>query len=819
MNASATTTSRLHIARRAWGRILRPGIWLMRNLGMHLKLGLLALSVLVPLVALTIHAISVPVQGLTHARLEQAGVTVHEQLIAVLVDIQTHCGHTLRLIAGNADAAQPRSDAGAALLKAISEVDARLGASMPYELEPAWAASKKQLRRLVEAPAGTSAEEAAVQHAEAFDGLRTVIWLNAERSGLLTEGQARSHHLVDVMVTALPTLMQSTAAIRGDSAAVVVHGSALPAERIEMLKHLSTSARAAREISVKFAAVERAGGSTPMVWGKTADVLAQFEKAARSVMASEPLDGKLDASAASLMDLGTASVMQLQSLNRDCAVRLRDNIQSDIDALQRRLALLVLAVMGCGAMLSYLLIVFYVTFEGSLRVLLRDTEAVAKGDLSRTLAVLGRDEFARIGAIVDAMSQRLSALVADIRSSASRVSMAGTQLAEGSTKLSRRTEEQATSLRQSVVTIGQLSAAVANNSNSAQSLNALTSQLLEHSNQASSSMAGAVQAMDAMQASAERVEAIVSVIDDLAFQTGMLALNASIEAARAGAAGKGFAVVASEVRHLALRSAESADEIRQLVKAALDEARHAARELGQASTAAGVIIDGVQVVSVQLSEISVASAQQSAGLTEVTASIGNLDDITRENAALVEESATASSALMQRAEMLRAAVASMRLRQGSADEAKALVDRALSHIEAVGRSQALLDFHRPEMGFVDRDLYVFCLDRSGRYSVHAAKPDMVGHSVLEVPGMQGSSFVQDVWVAADTGGGWVPYEIINPVTKTVAAKESWVIPLDNDLLIGCGFYRTDVSMTSHQPARRRLGSAQRSTVGSRAQLA
>jgi signal transduction histidine kinase len=201
------------------------------------------------------------------------------------------------------------------------------------------------------------------------------------------------------------------------------------------------------------------------------------------------------------------------------------------------------------------------------------------------------------------------------------------------------------------------------------------------------------------------------------------------------------------------------------------------------------LVAGVRDASDRLRSIAAASAQQSVELDSVARSVGDLDALTSRNAEMVTQSAAASNELVSRATALTGAVSSIRLRQGSADEATTLVARALDLIRSVGLQQARAELHSSKAGFVDRDLYVFAIDRSGHYRLHGAKPAMEGRRVHEVPGIDGDRFLADAWAAAEANGGWIDYDIVNPETGKVQPKASYIVPLDAQLLVGCGVYR------------------------------
>jgi hypothetical protein len=302
-------------------------------------------------------------------------------------------------------------------------------------------------------------------------------------------------------------------------------------------------------------------------------------------------------------------------------------------------------------------------------------------------------------------------------------------------------------------------------------------------------MRESVASMATLEDSSRRVGEIIGTIDSIAFQTNILALNAAVEAARAGEAGRGFAVVAAEVRQLAQRSGAASKEIRHLIERSGQQVEHSVRQTRAVGQALDELVSGVSRVSHSLREIAAASVRQRDELVEVTQHIGQLDQITRQNAGMVEESAHASHDLVGRAQSLTGAVAAIRLRQGSADEAKALVERALNLIRSRGIDGASPELHDKAAGYVDRDLYVFVVDRQGTYRLHGAKPAMEGHRVHELPGIDGDRFVRDAW-SAPASGGWIEYDIVHPETGAVQPKTSYVLRIDEHHLLGCGIYRT-----------------------------
>jgi hypothetical protein len=299
----------------------------------------------------------------------------------------------------------------------------------------------------------------------------------------------------------------------------------------------------------------------------------------------------------------------------------------------------------------------------------------------------------------------------------------------------------------------------------------------------------AVHAIEEIQRSAKHMGEIVGVIDGIAFQTNILALNAAVEAARAGESGRGFAVVASEVRILAQRSATSAREIRDLIASSGQQVSVGVARINAVTENLHTVVQGIHEVAIGLKGITVANTDQSTTLSEIAQAVKELDTITQRNGAMVDDALHATMGLRDRASHLSEAVASIKLRRGTADEAYAMVKRGYDLIKRDGLANAARQFHDPHGAFRDRDLYIFVFDRSGRYDVFGSTPDRVGKTTYDVRGLDGAHVIREGFAAADRGGGWIDYEVVNPTNGIVDEKTSYILPLDTDRLMGCGVFK------------------------------
>ena len=442
-----------------------------------------------------------------------------------------------------------------------------------------------------------------------------------------------------------------------------------------------------------------------------------------------------------------------------------------------------------GLAVAYALIALYLSLSIDISDLARTVQLTQGGDLSaQPRGDFGRDEVGDMARSLDRMVITLSSMVADIRSNAALVAHAGQSLAEGSRSLADRTEQQAANLEQTAASVEQLSSAVQNNAQTALGADTQAARVRDAADVGAQAMARAVQSVEAIQQGARRMTEIIGVIDSIAFQTNILALNAAVEAARAGEQGRGFAVVAAEVRMLAKRSGDAAQEIRELIGTSVSQVETSAGLIRSAGEGITDMARGIRSVATSMSEISESSGQQSTGLREVSAAVQQLDQITQHNAQMVGHAVQQAEALETRASTLSRAVSAFRLQQGTAEEAVALVHRAVATHRNGSRDQFLRNITDKNQPFHDRDMYVFVLDTSGTYLAFGGNTAKVGTRVQDIPGIAGDRLVSDIVEQADRAPGWVEYDITNPATGIVQTKMSYVSRV-GDLYVGCGVYK------------------------------
>ena len=330
-------------------------------------------------------------------------------------------------------------------------------------------------------------------------------------------------------------------------------------------------------------------------------------------------------------------------------------------AVQWTLALSVIAAVA--AVLIGMFITRSITIPVNRAVALAQT--VAAGDLSSHIEVDSTDE---IGALLQAlkdMNQKLNSIVGQVRISTDEIATATGEVATGNMDLSSRTEQQASALEETASSMEELTSTVKQNSDNARQANTLAVSAVEVARQGGAVVSEVVSTMGQINESASKIADIIGVIDGIAFQTNILALNAAVEAARAGEQGRGFAVVASEVRNLAQRSAGAAKEIKTLINDSVEKVEAGNKLVARAGTTMTDVVASIQRVTDIMGEITTASREQEVGIEQINQAITEMDTVTQQNAALVEEAAAATGALEQQAAHLAEVVSVFKLDTGA----------------------------------------------------------------------------------------------------------------------------------------------------------
>jgi methyl-accepting chemotaxis protein len=311
------------------------------------------------------------------------------------------------------------------------------------------------------------------------------------------------------------------------------------------------------------------------------------------------------------------------------------------------------------------------TITAPINEAVRMAQTVASGDLTSRIEVTTTEETGQLLQALKDMNTSLIRIVGQVRSGTDTIATASAQIATGNLDLSSRTEEQASSLEETASSMEELTSTVRQNADNARQANTLAANASSVAVRGGGVVSRVVETMDAINASSARVVDIISVIDGIAFQTNILALNAAVEAARAGEQGRGFAVVAGEVRTLAHRSAAAAKEIKALIGDSVSKVGEGSKLVSEAGLTMSDIVDSVQRVTDIMGEITMATQEQSSGIDQINMAVSQMDTVTQQNAALVEEAAAAAASLEDQAAKLAHVVSVFRLDETVARRAPA----------------------------------------------------------------------------------------------------------------------------------------------------
>jgi len=763
-----------------------PGVKIMRRLRMGTKLSAMALILLIPMLGVLYLLSTKLIEGRQSTLLEIDGLDAIHSMYDVVKHTAAHRGLTNRVLSGDAGAVEARKATQDKLRSALQGVDKVLASYPSLNAVQVWASKREAIASLLQDADASQAGRMWLRHNDAIVAIHEAVAYLGETSTLLLDPEADAYFLMDVVVERGIPLVEAIGQLRGSGSALMARGKASQLEISQVMGLGDATKRMVRTIETKLEAIKRQGVPDPTTWKDARDRALRFAADAELAFGT----GEPDGNAADFFKEGTAALDASNKFFDEIHQLLSERLQARAETQFSYLMIVIGVSIGGMLVLIYGMLSFKTATLHSLKNMEHSMALAANGDLSSAVYTEGDDELADISRAFEVMLGNLSDLVAEVRSAAALVGDVGQALVADGTLLADRTQSQAASLEETTSNVRMVGDMVKDNAGTAQRVSDMTGSLQTQTGQSSSLMTQTVRGMDTLKSTSSKMTEIIGTIDSIAFQTNILALNAAVEAARAGEQGRGFAVVAGEVRNLARRSQEAAGEVRKLIAESAHRVNTSVTEIGSVNSLMTELVDSIGAVTSAMKGIAEASANQSLSLSEVVIAVGDLDSVTAENSALVERTQHRSHRLIERATQLAHAVSHIHLRQGTADEAKTLTLKAAEHIKRVGWEKAFRDIHTKPGPFIDRDLYIFVFDREGFYRMMGMDEKKVGTPLSAAPGLDSNQLITDAWKRADQGGGWVEYNIVNLVTGDVKGKASYILPIDENRLVGCGAYRS-----------------------------
>jgi methyl-accepting chemotaxis protein len=777
--------------------MLRPGMRLMRRGTLTLKFTVLSLMPFFVILCMAVYATRLHWAQMRGTQDELQGLQLVTDVNHLSWALQAHRDLLYVRSGGRGVGTDSLNKTRQDLHAAIDELDVHLAAQKAALLSTNWQPIKKALDQLVKEGGANDAQDTDPDgYTRQVGVLRNFQLMVGETSTLLLDPEGETFYLMLMLVERFPPLIESISHLRAQGLTLVAGGAINSQDQSMVLEEVMHCRERLHDTQWMLQALDRTSRPSASGWSVTLALIDEYWGDVLKAMGGNTSPEE----ALSVLDHGKQVVKSTLVLNDAMTMRLGDLLRERL-SWQRTLVVAYVAVTVLTFLImTYLIMSMHSALIGAVKAMTRNIDDVSNGDLTKPREIIGRDELAHVGRGMTKMTLRLSRMVASIRSNAVLVAISAKQIGDGAMALAQRTERQAQQLRDAASGVRRIQGVLAQASNASYGLMDQVDKVSNIAAQGSESMPAAVATMGQIQEGSQRMREIVGMIEDIAFQTNMLALNAAVEAARAGEAGTGFAVVAGEVRQLAGRCAHAVAEISDLIEQSNVHVGDGARHIADITQTLSQLVAGIQEVSTGVAHTSSNTAEQNGTLERIVCSLDAIETITRENKQAVDAAQQATGQLLVRAASLSKSVQGIRLAQGSADEAQALLARAAELIEMRGLESAGPIMANPESGFVDRDLYVFGADRDGILRCSSSDLGSIGQPLPTLTSSDGHLFKDALWRAVDSGQEWVEYESCHPETLEMMPKMACVRKVTDNLVL-CSVMHKEPATLNGQAGR------------------
>ncbi|WP_420476533.1 methyl-accepting chemotaxis protein [Noviherbaspirillum sp. ST9] len=595
---------------------------------------------------------------------EVRGLGPVRSVMGVVLLVQQHRGMSAMVLSGNDAAQAQRAAKQSEVDKAISAANAAVSQVANHVIEAKWKEAKDRWAVLPAKVADRQlkAPESFAAHTALVEQMLKVSELMIDHFGLSLDPEADSYYLIEAALTQSPDLIETLGRLRARGSGILTAKTASLEDRASIVALIE---KANGRITEVRSAVDKAAAYNPAVNARLAGALQAAMSKGDDLLrlAREEIvrPEQLTYNAPDYFNNVTAAISEQVQFQEAALKQLEEILTTRESKLARTSYALIgaiLALVFIGWLLGLKIIR---SISNPLHEAIDIAERVAAGDLSTHIEVRYRNETGKLLQALKDMNTGLSKIVSDVRNGTETIATATSEIASGNLDLSSRTEHEASSLEETASTMEELTSTVRQNADNARQANQLALSASAVASKGGEMVQHVVDTMNSINDSSRKIVDIISVIDGIAFQTNILALNAAVEAARAGEQGRGFAVVASEVRSLAQRSAAAAKEIKELINNSVEKVEIGTKLVDQTGDTMNEVVTSIRRVSDIVAEIAAASREQSSGIEQVNEAIIQMDNVTQQNASLVEQEAAAAEALRELAQNLAHTVSVFRL--------------------------------------------------------------------------------------------------------------------------------------------------------------